>query len=389
MPPLPGRRPALAGAVLVLALAPAAASAAPFRLTVLRGNHVPFYTFAADALPVGFRAQALKPPYIGIALAHPSGVRATVEVRGLPRIVPVNEPPARIAPDGATIAADGSWTLDGETHQFGRFSPDTGKKLWLDGVLFVAGVDIRDASPEQQAAIASFRAVFEPSVRSWYGLDPRTTSDGNRAAVIRAVAKAIHRTAALRDWSVTADEASIVPRPGPQTTHAVYAVRERRGKIALSSVDQRFPRVRRIHKPGKSWQYDPARRCWFSFRDVGGPPLPVRERDAVRSGPASLPLVGTGFFGLNSTILGSEQALRLAYDLTAKAPLSRGRRGTRYELFFYMDYRVHVIVDVNKRGVATVLKEEQLDDRGRVAERQRLGIVTPAPGKLLKPGRAC
>jgi hypothetical protein len=88
-------------------------------------------------------------------------------------------------------------------------------------------------------------------------------------------------------------------------------------------------------------------------------------------------------------ILADARALRLAYDFTAKAPLSRGRRGTRYELYFYNLRRIHVVVDVNRRGIATVVKEEQLDDLGRVAERQRLGITAPAPSRLLTPGLAC
>ena len=169
--------------------------------------------------------------------------------------------------------------------------------------------------------------------------------------------------------------------------HAVYAVRERNGRIAVSSAD--VPGVRRIHKPGRSWTYVPAGRCWQGSKDLGEAPLPVHEREAVRSGPAALQLVGNGQRGLNSTIFGSLRALRLAYDVTAKSPLSRGARPTRYELYVYYGFRVHLIVDVNRHGIATVIKEEQLDARGLVVERERIGIATPAARRLLAPGRSC
>ena len=209
---------------------------------------------------------------------------ATIRALGSPQIAPVDAPPTRIAPDGAVVAADGSWTLDGATHQFGRFAPDTGEKLWLEGEVFIGHPDIRDASAEQLAAIAALETAFEPSLRVWYGLDPRTTSDDHNAAAIRAVILAVRRTSMLRNWSVTADEVSFVPRPGPQREHAVYAVRERRRRIVLSSAATRNPSIRRVHTPGRSWQYDARQRCWYGYRDVGPPPLPVAERALVRYG---------------------------------------------------------------------------------------------------------
>jgi hypothetical protein len=109
----------------------------------------------------------------------------------------------------------------------------------------------------------------------------------------------------------------------------------------------------------------------------------------VRWGPASLSLIGNGGPGLNASIFASPRALQLAYDVTAKPPLSLGRRGTRYELYVYVGFRIHLVVDVNRRGVATVIKEEQLDARGIAVERERIGITAPAPRRLLTPGRSC
>jgi hypothetical protein len=108
----------------------------------------------------------------------------------------------------------------------------------------------------------------------------------------------------------------------------------------------------------------------------------------VRYGPATISLIANGAQGLNSNILAT-RPLRLAYDVTAKPPHSLGRRGVRYELYFYDTFRVHIVVDVNRRGIATVIKEEQLDARGIAVERERIGIVAPAPRRLLTPGRSC
>jgi len=385
----------LGGALLAVALTAPAATAAPFRVTQPRphtgtiSDRLPSWTFAADQLPAGFAVFPSGPPEHRVFLRHPSQVSVLIEAFGSGDIFPVLAPPARIAPAGATVAADGSWKLEGETYQFGRFADGSGRKIWLEGTIFVLGGDVRTPSPEQAAAIAAVHADLEPSLRIWYGLDPRTTSDTNRTGVIAAVTSAIHRTAALGSWSATIDEAGLVPRPGPQKTHSVYAVRERRGRITASYVDARPPGVRRIHKPGRSWQYSAAGRCWTSFRDVGPSSIPIPERLLVRSGPASISLIGNGGQGINSTILATARPLQLAYDVTAKAPLSLGSRGTRYELYFYFGFRTHLVVDVNRRGIASVIKEEQLDARGIAVERERIGITTPAPRRLLTPGRSC
>jgi hypothetical protein len=370
------------------------ATAAPFRLTLARGHtgtffdRAPSLTFAADQLPAGFVAAPFPPPNRSIALRHPSGVAIEIDAFGSGDIFPILTPLAKIAPAGATVAADGSWKLEaGPTYQFGRFADGTGRKLWLAGTIGILGGDIRTPSPDQAAAIAALHAAFEPSVRIWYGLDPRTTSDGNRARVIAAVSAAIRRTAALRSWSATVDEAGLAPRPGPRKQHFVYAVRERHGRIAVSYVEAKPPGVRILQRSGRRWQ-STARRCWTSSPFRGPSPIPYPERMLVRYGPATISLIANGAQGLNSNILAT-RPLRLAYDVTAKPPHSLGRRGVRYELYFYDTFRVHVVVDVNRRGIATVIKEEQLDARGIAVERERIGIVAPAPRRLLTPGRSC
>ena len=385
----------LGGALLAVALTAPAATAAPFRVTLTRphtgtvADRLPSWTFAADQLPDGFAVFPSGPPEHRVFLRHPSQVSVLIEAFGSGDIFPVLAPPSRIAPAGAAVAADGSWKLEGETYQFGRFADGSGRKIWLEGTIFILGGDVRTADPEQAAAIAAVHADLEPSLRIWYGLDPRTTSETNRTGVIAAVTSAIHRTAALSSWSATIDEAGLAPRPGPRKRHSIYAVRERRGRISVSYGETRPPGVRRLHRGSRSWQFNPKRGCWTSFTDVGPPPIPVPERLLVRSGPASLSLIGQGGQGLNSTIFATKRPLQLAYDVTAKPPLSLGRRGTRYELYVYAGFRVHLIVDVNRAGIATVIKEEQLDARGIAVERERIGITTPAPRRLLTPGRSC
>ena len=381
-------------ALLAAVLTTPAATAAPFRLTLPHArtgtffDRLPSWTFAADQLPAGFVASPLPPPAHGVVLRHPSQVAVRIDAFGSPDIFPVTTPLAAIAPAGATVAADGSWKLGGATYQFGRFADGSGRKLWLQATIGVLGGDVRTPTPEQAAAIAALHAAFEPSVRVWYGLDPRTTSDTNRARVIASVSSAIRRTAALTSWSATVDEVGLAPRPGPRKTHNVYAVRERRGRIAVSYVEAKPPGVRILHRPGRSWQYSQAGRCWVSNANRGPSPIPIPERMLVRYGPASISLIGNGGPGLNANIF-SLRPLRLAYDVTAKPPHSLGRRGVRYELYAYNGFRVHLVVDVNRRGIATVLKEEQLDARGIAVERERIGITAPAPRRLLTPGRSC
>jgi hypothetical protein len=382
-------------ALLAGVLTAPAATAAPFRVTLPQphtgtvADRLPSWTFAADQLPDGFAVFPSGPPDHRVLLQHPSQVSVLIEAFGSGDIFPVLAPPARIAPAGATVAADGSWTLEADTYRFGRFADGSGHKIWLEGTIFIFDGDVRTATPEQAAALAAAHSALEPSLRVWYGLDPRTTSETNRAGVIAAVTSAIHRTAALSDWSATIDEAGLAPRPGPRKRHSVYAVRERRGRISVSYGETRPPGVRRLHRGTRSWQFNPKRGCWTSFTDVGPPPIPVPEPLLVRSGPASLSLIGQGGQGLNSTIFATKRPLQLAYDVTAKPPLSLGRRGTRYELYVYAGFRVHLIVDVNRAGIATVIKEEQLDAQGVAVERERIGITTPAPRRLLKPGRSC
>ena len=202
------------------------------------------------------------------------------------------------------------------------------------------------------------------------------------------MSSAIHRTAALTSWSATVDEAGLAPRPGPQKQHFVFALRERRGRIGVSYVEAKPPGVRILHRPGRRWQYSPARRCWIASSFNGPSPIPYPERTLVRYGPASISLIANGGQGLNSNILAT-RPLQLAYDVTAKPPHSLGRRGVRYELYFYNGFRIHVVVDVNRHGIATVIKEEQLEARGVAVERERIGITAPAPRRLLTPGRLC
>ena len=58
-------------------------------------------------------------------------------------------------------------------------------------------------------------------------------------------------------------------------------------------------------------------------------------------------------------------------------------------MYVYQGFRIHLVVDVNRRGIATVIKEEQLDANGVAVERNRIGIVAPAVRDLLSPGRSC
>jgi len=214
-----GRRLRVVGLALLAALAMApTAPAAPFRVTLPRAStgtvldRLPSWTFAADQLPAGFVASPSSAVNMSVVLRHPSLVVVDVEASGVPDVFPIIRPQATIAPPGATVAADGSWTLAGETYQFGRFADGSGRKLWLTATIAILGGDVRSPTPEQAAAIAAVHAALEPSLRVWYGLDPRTTSDTNRARVIAAVSSAIHRAASLRSWSATVDEVGLAPR---------------------------------------------------------------------------------------------------------------------------------------------------------------------------------
>ncbi len=391
------------GAVLVASLllaVPCQAAAAPFRVTLPRqhtgtvADRLPSWTFEAAEVPAGFAVATSTATGPTIILRDENLVNVVVTVGGSPD-VDVFTPlapttPQPIAPEGATVAADGSWTLDGAMHEWGRYVPGSDQRLWIQGTISIyeQDGDVRTATPEQAAAIAAVRASFEPSVRAWYGLDPLTTSDDGRAAAA-AVRQALRRTADLRDWSAATDEQAFVARPGPQQIHSVYAAREGAGRLAVSAAYVHAPAdIRRIHVPGMSWDYRPAGRCWLAHRDVGPAPLPVSERTIVHWGPMGLPFLGgprgwpVGQFALTATFLST-------YDLTAKPPLSLGRRGTRYELYFYSGFRIRLIVDVDRSGIARVVKEEQLDAQGKLVERSRIGVTTPAPRALLTHGPSC
>ena len=389
--------PVLAASLLLAV--PGQAAADPFRLTLPRphtgtvADRLPSWTFEAAELPAGFAAASSTATGPTIILRDENLVNVVVTVSGSPDVDVFPRPvtPQPIAPEGATVAADGSWTRDGAMHEFGRYVPGSDRRLWIEGTISIYDTDgdVRTATPEQAAAIAAVRASFEPSVRAWYGLDPLTTSDDGRAAAA-AVEQALRRTAALRDWSAATDEETFVTRPGPQAVHSVYAAREgAAGRLAVSAAYVHVPTdIRRIHVPGMSWDYRPAGRCWLAHRDVGPAPLPAPERTIAHWGPMGLPFLGgprgfpVGQFALTPTFLST-------YDLTVKAPLSLGRRGTRYELYFYAGFRIRLIVDVDRSGIARVVKEEQLDAQGKLVERSRIGVTTPAPRALLAHGPSC